>query len=70
MRASSFPVELRLTSLHFSYRFREPIAEFFGTMILLIFGIAVDCQVTLSTNTAIASSPKGVRNSVRGSPFP
>jgi aquaglyceroporin related protein len=30
-------------------------------MILVIFGTGVDCQVVLSTNTGVASSPKGVR---------
>lgn len=39
---------------------REPMAEFFGVMILIIFGNGVDCQVVLSGNTAVASSPKGV----------
>ncbi|KZT09234.1 aquaporin [Laetiporus sulphureus 93-53] len=38
---------------------REPAAEFFGTMILIIFGAGVDCQVVLSSNTAVAPSPKG-----------
>ncbi|TFK52238.1 major intrinsic protein superfamily membrane channel protein [Heliocybe sulcata] len=38
---------------------REPAAEFLGTMILIIFGAGVDCQVVLSGNTAVASSPKG-----------
>ena len=40
---------------------REPAAEFLGTMVLIMFGTAVDCQVVLSSNTSIASSPKGVR---------
>ncbi|KZT27358.1 aquaporin [Neolentinus lepideus HHB14362 ss-1] len=38
---------------------REPAAEFLGTMILIIFGAGVDCQVVLSSNTKVASSPKG-----------
>ncbi|RPD62715.1 aquaporin [Lentinus tigrinus ALCF2SS1-7] len=38
---------------------REPAAEFFGVMILIIFGAGVDCQVVLSANTSVASSPKG-----------
>ncbi|THH31170.1 hypothetical protein EUX98_g3006 [Antrodiella citrinella] len=38
---------------------REPAAEFFGVMILIIFGAGVDCQVTLSGNTGVASGPKG-----------
>ncbi|KIM89462.1 hypothetical protein PILCRDRAFT_813403 [Piloderma croceum F 1598] len=38
---------------------REPMAEFFGTMILIIFGNGVNCQVVLSSNPAVASSPKG-----------
>ncbi|KAI0081664.1 aquaporin [Panus rudis PR-1116 ss-1] len=38
---------------------KEPAAEFFGVMILIIFGNGVDCQVVLSQNTGVASSPKG-----------
>ncbi|KIM67687.1 hypothetical protein SCLCIDRAFT_1189699 [Scleroderma citrinum Foug A] len=38
---------------------REPLAEFLGTMILIIFGCGGNCQVVLSSNTAVASSPKG-----------
>ncbi|KAJ3553885.1 hypothetical protein NM688_g3384 [Phlebia brevispora] len=38
---------------------REPAAEFFGTMIILLFGAGVDAQVTLSGNTAVAPGPKG-----------
>ncbi|KAG9315744.1 major intrinsic protein superfamily membrane channel protein [Chiua virens] len=38
---------------------REPAAEFLGTMILCIFGCAANCQVVLSSSTAVASSPKG-----------
>ncbi|KAG8981741.1 hypothetical protein FRB90_007036, partial [Tulasnella sp. 427] len=40
-------------------RFRKPLAEFTGTMILLIFGIAVDCQVTLGANRSITGGEKG-----------
>ena len=49
-------------SLLDSYReyLREPAAEFLGVMILIIFGNGVDCQVVLSANTTVASSPKGV----------
>jgi aquaglyceroporin related protein, other eukaryote len=39
---------------------REPAAEFVGTMILVIFGLGANCQATLSANSAVASSPKGV----------
>ena len=39
---------------------REPMAEFAGVAVFLIIGTGVDCQVALSTNTAIASSQKGV----------
>ena len=39
---------------------KEPAAEFFGVMILIIFGAGVDCQTVLSTNTAVAASPMGV----------
>ncbi|EMD40099.1 hypothetical protein CERSUDRAFT_112306 [Gelatoporia subvermispora B] len=38
---------------------KEPAAEFFGVMILIIFGAGVDCQVTLSANTGVAASQKG-----------
>ncbi|KZV70263.1 aquaporin [Peniophora sp. CONT] len=38
---------------------REPAAEALGCMILIIFGNGVDCQVVLSGNTGVASSPKG-----------
>ncbi|QRW22594.1 aquaporin, Major intrinsic protein family [Rhizoctonia solani] len=37
-------------------KFREPAAEFLGTMILIIFGTGVNCQVTLS-NYTISSRP-------------
>ncbi|KAG9127754.1 hypothetical protein FRC07_010042 [Ceratobasidium sp. 392] len=40
-------------------KLREPAAEFLGTMILIVFGTGVDCQVVLSGNPAVASSPKG-----------
>ena len=36
------------------------MAEFFGTMILVIFGDGANCQVVLSSIPAVASSPKGV----------
>ncbi|KAH9054165.1 major intrinsic protein superfamily membrane channel protein [Lactarius vividus] len=38
---------------------REPAAEMLGTMILTLFGTAGNCQVVLSMNTGVASSPKG-----------
>ncbi|CAE6530310.1 unnamed protein product [Rhizoctonia solani] len=38
---------------------REPAAEFLGTMILVIFGTGVNCQVVLSGNPAVSASPKG-----------
>jgi aquaglyceroporin related protein len=38
---------------------REPAAEMLGTMILTLFGTAGNCQVVLSANTGVASSPKG-----------
>ncbi len=41
---------------------REPAAEFAGTMLLVIFGIGVNCQAGLSANSGVASSPKGVSN--------
>jgi len=39
---------------------REYAAEFIGVMILLIFGDGVICQVGLSTDVDVASSPRGV----------
>jgi aquaglyceroporin related protein len=38
---------------------REPMAEFFGVAIFIIFGTGVNCQVALSTNKAVASAPRG-----------
>ncbi|CUA75240.1 putative membrane protein YFL054C [Saccharomyces cerevisiae S288c] [Rhizoctonia solani] len=38
---------------------RQPAAEFLGTMILVIFGTGVNCQVVLSSSTAVSSSVKG-----------
>ncbi|KAG6836835.1 hypothetical protein H0H93_002515 [Arthromyces matolae] len=38
---------------------REAVAEFLGTCILVVFGAGVNCQVALSTNPGVASSPKG-----------
>ncbi|KAF8158055.1 aquaporin [Crassisporium funariophilum] len=38
---------------------REPFAEFLGVAILIIFGTGVDCQVVLSANPNVVSSPKG-----------
>ena len=40
--------------------FREYAAEFLGTLVLMIFGLGNNCQVTLSGSTAVVSSPKGV----------
>ena len=39
---------------------REPMAEFAGVAIFVLFGTGVDCQVVLSTNPKVASAPKGV----------
>ncbi|KAF8902593.1 aquaporin-like protein [Gymnopilus junonius] len=38
---------------------REPMAEFFGVALFVLFGTGVDCQVVLSTNKGIAAAPKG-----------
>ncbi|CAE6413772.1 unnamed protein product [Rhizoctonia solani] len=38
---------------------REPAAEFLGTMLLVIFGTGVNCQVALSSNAAVSATPKG-----------
>ncbi|CAE7062573.1 unnamed protein product [Rhizoctonia solani] len=43
----------------FRHSIREPAAEFLGTMILVIFGTGVNCQVALSGNPAVSTSPKG-----------
>ncbi|TCD60401.1 hypothetical protein EIP91_010227 [Steccherinum ochraceum] len=41
-------------------RIREPLAEFFGTMILIIFGLSTNVQVNASAFPQVASSEKGV----------
>jgi len=38
---------------------REPAAEFFGTMVMILFGNGVDCQVVLSSSTKVSASPQG-----------
>jgi len=38
---------------------REPAAEFFGIMFLIIFGVGGDLQVTLSSNPNVAPTAKG-----------
>ncbi|KAF8323295.1 aquaporin [Clavulina sp. PMI_390] len=38
---------------------RDFASEFLGTMMIIIFGAGVDCQVVLSANTGVASSQKG-----------
>jgi len=43
----------------FRHRIREPAAEFLGTMLLVMFGLGVNCQAVLSSSPAVASSPKG-----------
>lgn len=61
----------RLTRLFFSriltdalppYRnaIREPMAEFFGTALLVIFGAGAGASVVLSGSQGVASSSKGV----------
>ncbi|KAF8501941.1 aquaporin [Gautieria morchelliformis] len=40
-------------------RIREPAAEFLGTMVLVLFGNGVVCQVILGSNPAVAAAPKG-----------
>jgi glycerol uptake facilitator-like aquaporin len=39
---------------------REYVAEFAGVAVFVIMGTGGDCQVVLSTDPAISSSPKGV----------
>lgn len=44
-----------------SEMFCAPAAEFFGVMLLVIFGAGVNCQVTLSSNpNSVLGGPKGV----------
>jgi aquaglyceroporin related protein len=43
----------------FRHSMREPVAEFLGTMILIIFGTGVDCQVVLSSKPEVAASQQG-----------
>ncbi|KAG9017056.1 hypothetical protein FRB90_001951 [Tulasnella sp. 427] len=38
---------------------QEPAAEFIGTLVLVLLGTAVDCQVVLSASTNVATSQKG-----------
>ena len=45
---------------NFSEVIREPMAEFAGVAVFVMIGTGADCSVVLSTNTAVASSPKGV----------
>jgi glycerol uptake facilitator-like aquaporin len=42
------------------YAIREPAAEFLGTMIFVIFGTGVNCQVFLSMNSNVEAVPRGV----------
>jgi glycerol uptake facilitator-like aquaporin len=46
-----------------SQMIRQAASEFIGVMILTIFGTGGICQVVLSTNTSVASTPKGVSTS-------
>ncbi|KAF8180117.1 aquaporin-like protein [Pholiota molesta] len=41
------------------YVIREPMAEFLGVAVFIIFGAGADCSVVLSTNPNVASSHKG-----------
>lgn len=56
------PVFYKLHSTKTLHRqlIREVAAEFTGTMFLIIFGVGVVHQVTLSSNTTVSSEPKGV----------
>jgi hypothetical protein len=45
------------------YAIREPAAEFLGTMIFVIFGTGVDCQVFLSIDPNVEAVPRGVNGS-------
>lgn len=44
---------------HHKQIIREAAAEFTGVMLLILFGAGVDCQVVLSSSTAVAASPRG-----------
>ncbi|KAJ7138439.1 putative aquaporin 4 [Mycena crocata] len=37
---------------------REPFAEFLGVAVLIVFGAGVNCQVLLSSNAGVSSSPR------------
>ena len=39
---------------------RAPCAEFFGVLFFLVFGLGVDCQVTLGGNKLVSASSHGV----------
>ncbi|KAI0033889.1 aquaporin-like protein, partial [Vararia minispora EC-137] len=39
---------------------REPAAEALGTLVLVLIGLGVNCQVALSANTAIVPAPMGI----------
>lgn len=43
----------------FRFAIRQPAAEFFGTMILVMFGCGANAQVGLFSNTAVSPTPKG-----------
>ncbi|TFK28497.1 putative aquaporin 4, partial [Coprinopsis marcescibilis] len=45
--------------MRFRQMMREPVAEFLGVAMLVMFGNGVNCQVVLSTNPGVASSPQG-----------
>ncbi|KAH9474742.1 Aquaglycerol porin AQY3 [Psilocybe cubensis] len=58
--ASYFPPQKSQSTMSRLRQFiREPMAEFFGVALFVIFGTGVDCQVVLSTNKGVAASPKG-----------
>lgn len=38
----------------------EYAGEFFGIMILVLFGTGANCQVNLSANTNVSATPAGV----------
>jgi aquaglyceroporin related protein, other eukaryote len=40
-------------------KLREPAAEMLGTMVLILFGNGVNCQVVLGSNTNVSATPKG-----------
>jgi hypothetical protein len=54
-------IQIHMSNTSYREAIREPMAEFIGVAIFVIFGAGADCQVGLSRNVNVSSSPKGVR---------